>query len=188
MANKFLKATGSLLISCLMITALSSNVKAEEPQQTNICKITTGNDFDNLYITVKGIGKPPANMPAGQAKAMAKKAAMAVAYSNLAKVIGVTIREQHDDVVTERVNAFIQGAKVVSEKELPDGSYEVEMTMPVLSLTRQTNTKIDDATVEIEKAKKNIENLNKQIKELNDKIEKQKTIIGIIKQTCEQIK
>lgn len=187
MANKILKVTGSILISCLMVMSLSSTIKAEEQQPPINCKITTGSDFDNLYITVKGIGKPPANAATPTiGKSLAKRAAMADAQRNLAKLVGVTVKEVQDNTVIERVSAVIQGAKIISEKELPDGSYEVEMTMPVLGVTRQTNTQIDTLNAELEKSNKNIEELNNKIKELNDKLEKQKKALEIIKQTTEQ--
>lgn len=87
-------------------------------------------------ITVKGTGAPPDNMPAGQSKLMARRAAIADAYRNLSEVImGVMVDSQttvknfvtESDVINTKVQGFIKGAQIINEKEMKDGTYEVTM-------------------------------------------------------------
>ena len=79
----------------------------------------------------------PSMSPAEKAL-MAKRAAKLDALRNLAEeVYGVKITSdsyvrdfvlQSDDT-RSRVNTFIQGARVVSEQKMPDGSYQVEVEL-----------------------------------------------------------
>jgi len=79
----------------------------------------------------------PSMFPAEKAL-MAKRAAKLDALRNLAEeVYGVKITSdsyvrdfvlQSDDT-RSRVNTFIQGARVVSEQKMPDGSYQVEVEL-----------------------------------------------------------
>jgi hypothetical protein len=76
---------------------------------------------------------------------MAKRAAKLDALRNLLEQVhGVRIKSdttvrdfvsQSDDM-RARVNSFIQGARVVSERPLGDGSYEVEVEIDVEPLRR----------------------------------------------------
>ncbi len=89
---------------------------------------------DNDLITVKGTGAPNANMPAGQAKLMACRAAMADAYRNLSEqIMGVMVDSQttvknfvtESDVINTKVQGFIKGAEKLNERVLADGTCEV---------------------------------------------------------------
>lgn len=91
-------------------------------------------------ITARGSGVEPndPSMSPAEKALMAKRAAKLDALRNLAEeVYGVKITSdsyvrdfvlQSDDT-RSRVNTFIQGARVVSEQKMPDGSYQVEVEL-----------------------------------------------------------
>lgn len=71
---------------------------------------------------------------------MTKRAAKLDALRNLTEqVYGVRIKSDtyvrdfvtQSDEMRAKVNTFIQGARVVSERQMPDGSYEVEVEIEV---------------------------------------------------------
>lgn len=89
--------------------------------------------------TARGIGIPPKN-PASplQAKEMTRKAAWAVALTNLLEVVkGVHVDSSTtvsnyvatNEEVRTRVEGFIKGARLVKEDPLPDGAYETTVEM-----------------------------------------------------------
>lgn len=100
----------------------------------------TSVDWGRQVITVKGLGFPPAgNFPIEQAKQLAKRAAMAEAYRQLAEVVnGVKVSGETtvssmtlvSDIVKTRVEATIKGVQPVEEREI-NGGYEVTMQMPL---------------------------------------------------------
>lgn len=85
-----------------------------------------------------GVETNDPNMSPAEKALMAKRAAKLDALRNLAEeVYGVKITSdsyvrdfvlQSDDT-RSRVNTFIQGARVVSEQKMPDGSYQVEVEL-----------------------------------------------------------
>ena len=105
---------------------------------------TTSVDWGRQVITVKGLGFPPAgNYPFEQAKQLAKRAAVAEAYRQLAEVVnGVKVSGETtvnnmslvSDVVKTKVEATIKGVQPVSEREI-NGGYEVTIQMPLFGKT-----------------------------------------------------
>lgn len=99
-------------------------------------------------IRSKGNGVEPndPSMRGAERSLMAKRAAKLDALRNLTEQIyGLRISSNsyvrnfvtESDDMRARVSAFIQGARVVSEKQLPDGSYEVEVEIdsaPIISI------------------------------------------------------
>jgi len=90
-------------------------------------------------ITAEGYGRMPSGMPAGAAKVLARRAAVADAQRNLLESVkGVAIDSEttvenfmlKDDVIHTKVNGIITGARVISE-ESQDGVYRVTMAVPV---------------------------------------------------------
>lgn len=90
-------------------------------------------------ITAEGYGRMPGGMPAGAAKVLARRAAVADAQRNLLESVkGVAIDSEttvenfmlKDDVIHTKVNGIITGARVISE-ESQDGVYKVTMAVPV---------------------------------------------------------
>ncbi len=99
------------------------------------------------FVRAKGYGIEPqdASMTSAEKALMAKRAAKVDALRNLAEQVrGVRITSDsyvrdfitQSDEIRARVNTFIQGAKVVSERQMPDGSYEVEVEAELEPLRR----------------------------------------------------
>jgi hypothetical protein len=99
------------------------------------------------FVRARGYGVEPRDpsMTPAEKGLMAKRAAKVDALRNLAEQVkGVRITSdsyvrdfitQSDDI-RARVNTFIQGARVVSERQMPDGSYEVEAEVELEPLRR----------------------------------------------------
>lgn len=101
----------------------------------------------NDFIRAKGNGVEPSDpsMSKAEKSLLGKRAAKVDALRNLLEqVYGVNIKSNTKvrDFVTEsddikaRVNAFIRGARVVSERPVGDGSYEVEVEIELEPLMR----------------------------------------------------
>jgi hypothetical protein len=97
---------------------------------------------EKKIVKVKGNGAEPSdpNMSSSEKMLMGKRAAKMDAYRNLTEeVYGVKIKSEttvkdfvtQSDEIKTKVSAFIQGARVVSEKKLSDGSHEVELELDV---------------------------------------------------------
>ena len=130
-----LKKVFRLLMSMLVILVFSmSSVFAAD----NV-------DWNNSTITVIGTGVQPNNaVNPAQARMLARRAAVADAYRQLAESIkGVNVDAETtvenmmvtSDIIRTKVSACIQGAQVVSEKEIPGGGYEVTMTVPLFGVS-----------------------------------------------------
>ncbi|MBI4400743.1 MAG: hypothetical protein HY581_03835 [Nitrospirae bacterium] len=100
----------------------------------------TGNvDWTKGIVTATGLGSPPPNaVNAGQARAMAERAAFLVATRNLLEVVkgirvdSATLVENFivsSDVIKTEVSGFVQGATVMKKQVHPDGSVEVMVGM-----------------------------------------------------------
>jgi len=93
-------------------------------------------------LRAKGYGLEPKDptMTATERTLLAKRAAKLDALRNLTEqVYGVRIKSDtyvrdfvtQSDEMRAKVNTFIQGARVISERQMPDGSYEVEVEVEV---------------------------------------------------------
>ncbi len=95
-------------------------------------------------VTAMGIGLPPVNAgPRGNA--LARRAAIVDAQRNLLEVVeGVQIDSEtlvkdmavESDIIKSQVHGLIKGARVVKEGSNPDGSYFVEMSIPLFGATQ----------------------------------------------------
>ena len=104
-----------------------------------------GVDWGNSTITVTGSGIAPANAHnAAQARMLARRAAVVDGYRQLAEAVkGVNVDSETtvqnmmvvSDTTKTKVSAFIQGAKIVSEKVIPDGGYEVTMEVSIFGVS-----------------------------------------------------
>ena len=104
-----------------------------------------GADFGTGVITAEGYGVAPANARTqGQARALARRAAMVDAYRNLAEQIkGVNLDADTtienmvttSDVIHTRTSALIKGARPISEKYNSDGSYQVTVEVSIYGVT-----------------------------------------------------
>ena len=105
-----------------------------------IAEAAPGTDWHRQTITVTGSGVVPPGAYGAQARIMAKRAAVADAYRQLAEVVkgvqvdATTTVEQamvRSDTVNLSVSAVIRGAKIIDENFTTDGAYEVTMELPI---------------------------------------------------------
>jgi len=83
--------------------------------------------MEDGVVLAKGIGKPPQGADPARGRILALRAAKVVAMRNLLLSLGNVHREDG----TLYVQGTLQGVKVREEKDLPDGSVEVIVEMPV---------------------------------------------------------
>lgn len=95
---------------------------------------------NTIQVTGMGVANPAMAKTAAHGAMMARRAAIADAYRQLAEAINgvqvdaeTTIEQMMltSDVVRTRVSAVIQGARIVSEGELSGGGYSVTMEIPL---------------------------------------------------------
>ena len=96
-------------------------------------------DWGKQVITVKGIGFAPSGFTGLQGRELAKRAAIAEAYRQLAEAVNgvkvtgeTTVNEMTlvSDIIKTRVEATVKGVVPVSERQVEDG-YEVTLQMPL---------------------------------------------------------
>jgi len=102
-------------------------------------------DWDGGRIRAEGTGVAPMNtVSAAQARALARRAAIADAYRQLAEQIrGVDVDASTtvenmmvtNDTVRTHVSALVRGARIVEEKALRDGAYTVTLEVPVFGVS-----------------------------------------------------
>jgi hypothetical protein len=93
------------------------------------------------YIEAVGIGAPPQrNIGTPQARPMALRAARVVAYRDLLEAIkGVQVDSTttvkdftvESDAINTKVEGIVQGARVIKEEYMSDGTVEVTVRMPM---------------------------------------------------------
>ena len=103
-----------------------------------------GADWHSQKITVTGSGVVPPGVHGAQARIMAKRAAVADAYRQLAEVVkGVQVDATttvemamiQSDTVNLSVSAVIRGARIIGENFTTDGAYEVTMELPIFGVS-----------------------------------------------------
>ena len=134
---KLPKIFGALAVAFLLATS----VDVSAAPATNLVE---GVNWTQKVITVRGVGlAPPDAVNKTQAEGLASKAARADAYRKMAEVVnGVRVDAETTvekmlttkDVDKTRVSATIQGARVLEEKFLSNGSCEVVMQVPIFGV------------------------------------------------------
>ena len=132
----------AVLVSFMMITMTGTFAAAAEM------------DWENSVITVEGMGIPPANSyNAVQARMMARRAAQLDAYRQLAEAVkGVNVDSETtvenmmviSDRTTTRVNALVQGARIVEEHVIPEGGYAVKMQLSMFGASNSLASAVFD--------------------------------------------
>ena len=106
-----------------------------------------GTDWESSVIEVEGTGVAPANARnAVQARMMARRAAVVDAYRQIAEQIAgvqvdaaTTVEDMavSSDVVKTKVDALVQGARIVEEKSIEGGQgYTVKMQVPLFGVSK----------------------------------------------------
>lgn len=112
-----------------IIFAVSATVDAAPNWNTN-----------TIQVTGMGVSNPALAKTSAHASMMARRAAVADAYRQLAEAVqGVQVDAETtveqmmltSDIVKTRVSAVIRGAKIVDEGELAGGGYSVTMEIPL---------------------------------------------------------
>ncbi len=144
-----LKKMGRVLGASLLAAALAGSsgvdrsLALETPEKSgNFTEMLTPQghvDWTNGVIRATGIGFPPKDpVSPRHAKIMTKRAALGVALRNLLEALqGVHVNSNttiknymvSNDEIRVKINGIIEGAKVIREQALPDGSYEVTVEM-----------------------------------------------------------
>ncbi len=92
------------------------------------------------WIQATGLGAPPATAGPGQARAMAERAAYAVAVRNLLELVkgvrvdSATLVENYivtNDVIKTQVQGFVRGAQIAKKEVQADGGVEVTVKIPL---------------------------------------------------------
>lgn len=126
----------SLVLSMLAVFLVSTTgVQAMESESLN---------WQDSTITVIGMGVPPTNARNRiQAMMMARRAAVVDGYRQMAEVVkGVNVDSETtvenfmvtSDVTRTKVSALIQGARIVGERQTPEGGYEVTMRISMFGV------------------------------------------------------
>ncbi|MGE3725255.1 MAG: LPP20 family lipoprotein [Candidatus Sericytochromatia bacterium] len=164
------KSLHILLSSALLLSAGSFVCLPQATQAQNTAVMQNmGNgsiDWTHQMLKVTGSGAPPANGSAAQKRLMAKRAAQADAYRQLAEIVnGVQVDSEtvvkdfvtESDTVRLRVSALIKATPAGPERYLSDGSVEVDLAM---SMNGQQGL---SSAIELEKTlKKQQERFNQQ--------------------------
>ncbi|MBO4401024.1 MAG: LPP20 family lipoprotein [Selenomonadaceae bacterium] len=126
-----MKLFGALLMAVLLLASFPAEA-------------ALGADWNSQTITVTGSGVPPTGTRAAQARLLARRAAIADAYRQLAEIVeGVQVDAEttvemamlKSDTVNLRVEAVIKGAQIIDEAFSSDGAYEVTMQLPMFGAT-----------------------------------------------------
>lgn len=128
------------LISIAPVFADEANVSVQVKVQQNTKGSVNWEKGAEADVEAWGVGLPPVNMPAERGAALALRAATVDAYRQLAEIIkGVQVDSEttmrdlsvESDVVTAKVEALVQGARVVEKVVNKDGSYNVKVAVPL---------------------------------------------------------
>lgn len=97
-------------------------------------------NWNSNTITAVGIGSAPASVSAGQADALARRAAIVDAYRNLAGIVYGVELENHTtvqqlavkkDTIKTAISGAINNARITDEEQLDNGNYQVTLCMPI---------------------------------------------------------
>lgn len=134
------KAIRTLLVFALVGSVYSVNLATSSNLSPVFLPVVNAGVQDNAQrITADGYGVAPAGLPMGQAKAMARRAAILDAQRNLVgEIQGTQIDSEttvemamvKSDTIKSKISGIIKGSHVIAENIEPDGSYKVTMSVP----------------------------------------------------------
>jgi hypothetical protein len=124
----------------LCVATVSAQTQVAAPGEA-IERAGTGKiNWTGGWVETTGLGAPPAKAPAGQARAMAQRAAHVVALRNLLEIVkgvrvdSATLVENYmvtNDVIKTQVSGFVKGAVTTKTEVQADGAVEVTVRMPL---------------------------------------------------------
>jgi hypothetical protein len=129
------------LLASLLILA-TSGLHAVQAQSSSVSQnLGAGTiDWTHQHIKVTGTGAPPASGSEVQKRLMARRAAIADGYRQLAEIINgvqvdseTTVRNMvtEQDEIRLKVSALVKAAVPGQTRNQPDGGVEVDMVMPL---------------------------------------------------------
>lgn len=140
------KLLGVLLAAIFL--SFSAKVDAATNWNTNVIKVTG-----------MGVANPKMAMTPAHAAMMARRAAVADAYRQLAEAVnGVQVDAETtveqmmltNDTVRTKISATIKGAQIVSEGELAGGGYSVTLELPLFGETNSIAESVFDRPAYVE--------------------------------------
>ncbi|HEY3246187.1 MAG TPA: hypothetical protein VGM03_22825 [Phycisphaerae bacterium] len=87
-----------------------------------------------VVLRATGIGKPTPGKPAAQAKLMARRAAEVVALRNLAAQVQGRTPTETGGTLHTATDGLIRGYRFLPPRDLPDGTVEVTVELPLQQL------------------------------------------------------
>lgn len=146
------------LTSVAPTVASADDVSVQVNVQQNVKGSVNWEKGAEADVEAWGVGLPPVNMPAERGAALALRAAIVDAYRQLAETIkGVQIDSEttmrdlavESDVVTAKVEALVQGARVVDKVVNTDGSYSVKVAIPLYGVKSVAAVAIPEANKDL---------------------------------------
>lgn len=107
--------------------------------------------WEDGKVVAVGYGAPPTGVYGARANLLARRAAVVDAQRNLAEFVkGTQIDAEttllnymtENDTVKTRVSALIQGAAIIKEEAMDDGSYRVTMSLPLYGAGKSVSAAI----------------------------------------------
>lgn len=107
--------------------------------------------WEDGKVVAVGYGAPPTGVYGARANLLARRAAIVDAQRNLAEFVkGTQIDAEttllnymtENDTVKTRVSALIQGAAIIKEEAMNDGSYRVMMSLPLYGAGKSVSAAI----------------------------------------------
>lgn len=149
----------SISVTCIVpVFADDANVSVRVKVQQNTKGSVNWEKGAEADVEAWGVGLLPVNIPAERGAALACRAATVDAYRKLAEIIkGVQVDSEttmrdlaiESDVVTAKVEALVQGARVVDKVVNEDGSYSVKVAIPLYGVKSVAAVAIPEANKDI---------------------------------------
>lgn len=158
-SKKFFFVAVVLGLSMSLTSAASAIASAEDVSvqvilQQNVKGSVNWEKGTEADVEAWGLGLMPANIPFARGTVLARRAAIVDAYRRLAEIIkGVqvdaetTVRDLavESDVVSTKISALVQGARIFEETANDDGSYNVRMAIPLYGVKSVASVAIPEA-------------------------------------------
>ena len=130
--NKTKTITRIVLLSlglCFVFAFVSA--AAEQPVVLTLTGESVVGDTCQCTIEATGIGEAQTGRSPAQAKLLAERAAKLRAYRNLLHAVRKTRPILTEEATVIHASGFLQGARILEKRYLPDGKVIVKMTMDV---------------------------------------------------------